>query len=101
MAAERSVALHHDQAAVHADDTTRDVGRLVQADEHDDVGDLLRCPETPQGRRGAGLLDSRGQRGVMSVTPKPSATALQVIPRLATSRAVAVVGPIGPTLAAE
>jgi hypothetical protein len=37
----------------------------------------------------------------MSVTPKPSATALQVIPRLATSRAVAVVGPIGPTLAAE
>jgi len=94
--------LHHHEPAVDGEDVTRDVRGLVGGEERDGVGDLLGRPEAAEGvaLRIASWIVS-GRPAVSSVSTKPGATALHVMPRLATSRATAFVRPMSPAFAAE
>ena len=59
-------------------------------------------PNRPSGVRAViSVLSASGRSWVSSVRTNPGATALTVIERLASSRAVALVRPISPALAAE
>jgi hypothetical protein len=59
-------------------------------------------PYRPSGVRAViSAWSASGRSFVSSVRTKPGATALQVIPREASSRAVAYESPISPALAAE
>ena len=99
----REDQLHHHQAAVDGQHLAGDVRRLVGGEEGDCVGDLARLAEAAQG----GALDELGLEIVGQVLGQlrddearapPRCT---VMPRLASSRAVALVSPMSPALADE
>ena len=94
--------LHHHQAAVDGEDLAGDERGLVAGEEDDRSRDLLGLAESPERRRRASCsLSASGRSWVSSVSTKPGATALQVIVRLASSRALALVSPMTPAFADE
>ncbi len=94
--------LSHGHAAIDSDDLARDVTRGRAGKECNNSGDVLGFAERGEGDfSDDGFLMSSGSSSVMSVVMKPGATALQVTPRPASSRATALVKPIRPALLAE
>ena len=76
---------------------------LVRGEEGDGVGDLLRGAEAPERRAVGDLVHERLRAGPGSARSgrSPGATALTVMPRDASSRAVALVSPMSPAFADE
>ena len=92
----------HAQAAVDRNHCPRDVPSPVAGQEGDDRGDLLRRRVPTERDLAHDLVApaSSGISAVMSVSTKPGATTLAVIPRDPSSRAVDRANPMSPALAA-
>ena len=98
----REVLLHHHEAAVHAKDLARDERGLVAGEERDGVGDLLGRAEPRERRPVRDLVLQRVGEVLRQLGQhEAGSNRVDVMERLANSRALAFVRPIKPAFADE